>query len=80
MIRILIDEYKGSNTYYVYVMDDNKQIEAQKHHKFFEAEAMIKHYIQKYNLSGDSLITNNVFDENNYLYMSDFNTIETFLK
>lgn len=77
---IIVDEYKDSKFYDLFLSDGNKSLETKQGLNFFAATEQIEKFIIRYDLQKDDLITNNVYDENGYLLYSDQNTIDEYIK
>jgi hypothetical protein len=80
MIKIIIDEYKDSNIYDVFVSDGSNSIETVQGLTFFKANEQIEKFIIKYDLSGRDLITNNVYDDEGYLLTAITEPVKEFMQ
>jgi hypothetical protein len=77
---IIIDEYKDSKIYDVFLSDGNKSLETIQGLNFFAATNQIDKFIIRYDLQKTDLITNNVYDENGYLLYTDQETLDEYAR
>lgn len=80
MIKITIDTFKNTDFCDIYVNQDYKELEAAQGIKLNQMTNTINYYMNEYNLTDNNLITNNVYDEDEYLYTSITEPIKDYLQ
>jgi hypothetical protein len=79
-VKITVESYKGLDFVDIYVNDKGKELEFAQGVKYSELESMIEYYLNKYYLTKNTLITHNVYAEDEYLYTSITEPVKLFLQ
>jgi hypothetical protein len=70
MIKFNVDSYKDLDLYDLFVNEGNKILEFVQGLENNHLNAAIEHYLNQYKLTEQTMITHNVYDENDYLLTS----------